>query len=95
MIENIKLVDREVYLVLKPNDLIERLSINQWNDFITRYENDNLSLVTPYNEKYDGWFFVTTTLKNIIENHSLYDLRFLCEFRTEHHLTFKNKNKSI
>ena len=43
--ENIKIEDREVYLVLRPNDLIEKLSINQWNDFITRYENDKLSLV--------------------------------------------------
>lgn len=88
--ENIKIEDREVYLVLKPNDLIEKLSINQWNDFITRYENDKLSLITPYDEKYDGWFFVTTTLKNIVENHSLYDLRFLYEYRTEHHLSFEN-----
>ena len=27
--ENIKIEDREVYLVLRPNDLIEKLSINQ------------------------------------------------------------------
>lgn len=88
---NFKIEDKEVYLVLTPHNLMRELSINQWNDFITRYENDKLSLVTPYNEEYDGWFFVTTTLKNIFKNHSLYDLRFLYEHRTVHHLSFNDK----
>lgn len=88
---NFKIEDKEVYLVLSPYNLMRELSINQWNDFITRYENDKLSLITPYNEEYDGWFFVTTTLKNIFKNHSLYDLRFLYEHRTVHHLSFNDK----
>lgn len=88
---NFKIEDKEVYLVLSPYNLMRELSINQWNDFITRYENDKLSLITPYNEEYDGWFFVTTTLKNIFRNHSLYDLRFLYEHRTVHHLSFNDK----
>lgn len=88
---NFKIEDKEVYLVLSPYNLMCELSINQWNDFITRYENDKLSLITPYNEEYDGWFFVTTTLKNIFRNHSLYDLRFLYEHRTVHHLSFNDK----
>lgn len=88
---NFKIEDKEVYLVLSPYNLMRELSINQWNDFITRYGNDKLSLITPYNEEYDGWFFVTTTLKNIFRNHSLYDLRFLYEHRTVHHLSFNDK----
>lgn len=87
---NINIEDREIYLIINPNDLMTKLSINQWNELITNYENDDFSLVTPYNEEYDGWCFITTTLKNVIENHSIYDLRFLCEYRTENHLTFKN-----
>lgn len=90
---NIEIEDREIYLALKPSNLMSELSINQWNDFITRYENDELALVTPYDEDFDGWLFVTTTLKNVLENHSLYDLRFLCDYRTEHHLSFNDKNK--
>ena len=75
---NIPIKDQEIYLIVNADkELMTRLSINQWNDLIDRYTNDNKSLVTPYNKEQDGMFFVTTTLKNVLENQSLYDLRFI------------------
>lgn len=93
---DIILKDREVYLVLRSKELMDRLSINDWNSFIESYENDEKigkALIAPYNDKYDGWCFITTTLKNILENHSLYDLRFIYQYRTEYHLSFNDDKK--
>lgn len=93
---NISLTDREVYLVLRSNELMDRLSINDWNSFIESYEKDEKigkAMIAPYNDKYDGWCFITTTLKNILENHSLYDLRFIYQYRTEYHLSFNDNTK--
>lgn len=76
-----------IYLALRPKHLMCELSINQWNDFITSYENDNNAVVEEYDEKYDGYFFVTTNLHNILKNHSILDLRFNVGYRTEQHKT--------
>lgn len=86
---NVQIEDREIYLIVNADkELMTRLSIKQWNDLIDRYTNDDKSLVTPYNKEQDGMFFVTTTLKNVLENQSIYDLRFLFDYRTKWHLTF-------
>ena len=86
---NVQIKDREIYLIVNADkELMKRLSIKQWNDLIDRYTNDDKSLVTPYNKEQDGMFFVTTTLKNVLENQSIYDLRFLSDYRTKWHLTF-------
>ena len=86
---NVQIEDREIYLIVNADkELMTRLSIKQWNDLIDRYTNDDKSLVTPYNKEQDGIFFVTTTLKNVLENQSIYDLRFLFDYRTKWHLTF-------
>lgn len=87
---DIILQDRIIYLYLKTDDLIEKLSFKQWNEIITSYEKDENSLVKPYDENLDGCCFITTTLKNIIENHNLTDLRFMCENKTKQHLDFKD-----
>ena len=81
-----------VYLVLKPENIMKELTIREWNDFIDRYSNDENSVVEPYNENMDGYVFITTTLENVVNNHSVNDLRFLVTERTEYHKTdFKIK----
>ena len=79
-----------IYLVLKPKNLMEELSINQWNELITAYENDKDAVVEPYNPDYDGFCYITTYLHNILKNHSLLDLRFNVGYRTEGHKTDYN-----
>lgn len=81
-----------VYLVLKPENIMKELTIREWNDFIDRYTNDKNSVVEPYNENMDGYVYITTSLENILNNHSLNDLCFLVPEKTEHHKTeFKLK----
>ena len=79
-----------IYLVIKPNNLMSELSINDWNDLITFYENDKESIVEEYDEKYDGYVFITTNLFNILKNRSVMDLRFNIGYRTENHKTDYN-----
>lgn len=76
-----------IYLALKPDYLFDVLSGNEWNDFITKYENDANAVVEEYNPKKDGWVFITTTLYNILKNHDLLNLRFNIGYRTEFHIT--------
>lgn len=76
-----------IYLALRPRHLMYELSINEWNDFITSYVNDPDATVEEYDEKFDGYFFVTTNLHNILKNHSLLDLRFNVGYRSEQHKT--------
>ena len=76
-----------IYLALKPKYLCQELSINDWNKFITNYENDKNAIIEEYDENFDGYFFVTTNLFNILKNHSIMDLRFNIGYRTEHHKT--------
>ena len=76
-----------IYLALQPRHLMQDLSINQWNDFISSYENDDDAVVEEHDENFDGYFFVTTNLYNILEKHSLLDLRFNVGYRTVHHKT--------
>jgi hypothetical protein len=66
---------------------MNELSINEWNKFIDSYLSDNDAVVEEYDENYDGYFFVTTNLYNILKNHSILDLRFNVGYRTEHHKT--------
>ena len=81
-----------VYLVIKPENIMKELTIREWNDFIDRYTDDKNSVVERYNENMDGYIFITTSLENILNNHSVNDLRFLVTERTEHHKTdFKLK----
>lgn len=81
-----------VYLVIKPENIMKELTIREWNDFIDRYTNDKNSVVEPYDENMDGYIFITTSLENILNNHSLNDLRFLVPEKTEYHITeFKLK----
>lgn len=79
-----------IYLVIKPNNLMSELSINDWNDLITFYENDKESIVEEYDEKSIGYVFITTNLFNILKNRSLMDLRFNIGYRTENHKTDYN-----
>lgn len=81
-----------VYLVLKPENIMKELTIREWNDFIDRYRNDKNSVVEPYNENMEGYVYITTSLENILNNHSLNDLRFLVPKKTKFHITeFKLK----
>jgi hypothetical protein len=82
-----------VYLVIKPENIMKELTIREWNDFIDRYTNDKNSVVEPYNENMDGYVFITTSLENILNNHSLNDLRFLVPEKTEYHITEFKLNK--
>jgi hypothetical protein len=87
-------IDNQViYLALRPHHLINELSINEWNAFIESYVNNKDSVVEDYDENYDGYFFVTTNLYNILKNHSILDLRFNVGYRTEHHKTDYNLDK--
>lgn len=74
-----------IYLALKPNDLIEKLSIQQWNDFIVSYSKDKDSIVEEYDKDMDGYVFITTNLYNILTNHSIMDLRFNLGYRSAFH----------
>lgn len=76
-----------IYLALKPNNLMSELSINDWNDFISFYENDDESIVEDYDEKFDGYVFITTNLFNILKKRSIMDLRFNLGFRSANHKT--------
>lgn len=76
-----------IYIVLTPDDLINKLSINQWNEFIESYEKDDEAIVEEYNEEKDGFVFITTNLYNILRKHSILDLRFNMGFRTNFHKT--------
>jgi hypothetical protein len=82
-----------VYLVIKPENIMKELTIREWNDFIDRYTNDKNSVVEPYNENMDGYVFITTSLENILNNHSFNDLRFLVPEKTEYHITEFKLNK--
>lgn len=77
-----------VYLKLDGNinliSGINPLSINQWNEFISKYENNNYSKVTPYKEELEGQCFITTNYRVLIENNWLDDLKYQCE-PTEFH----------
>jgi hypothetical protein len=76
-----------IYLALAPRHLMTDLSINDWNEFITFYENDDDTVVEEYDENYDGWFFATTNLYNILKKRSILDLRFNVGYRTKKHET--------
>ena len=82
-----KIKNQIIYLTIRPNELFHRLSVNEWNELITSYENDPLAIVEEYNTEFDGYVFITTTLYNILKNHSLLDLRFNQGYRTEQHKT--------
>ena len=77
-----------VYLKLDGNinliSGINPLSINQWNDFISKYENNKYSRVTPHKEELDGQCFITTNYRVLVENNWLDDLKYQCE-PTEYH----------
>lgn len=79
--------NRIIYLVLKPENFTKELTMREWNDFIDRYTNDKNSVVEPYDETMDGYVFITTSLENILNNHSHNDLRFLVPEKTEYHKT--------
>lgn len=79
-----------IYLVLKPNNLMSELSINDWNEFISFYENDDESIVEDYDENFDGYVFITTNLFNILKKRSIMDLRFNYGKRTANHKTDYN-----
>lgn len=83
----IDIENRIIYLILTPKDLIEKLSINQWNDFIESYSNDKDSIVEEYDKDMDGYVFITTNLYNILANHSIMDLRFNLGYRSVFHKT--------
>ena len=95
----IRIKNQIIYLALDPKNLFHKLSINEWNKIITDYENDKNAVIEEYNKDMDGWFFATTTLSNILKNHSIMDLRFNIGYRTEYHKTdfnlSKPKNKII
>ena len=63
---------------------VNPLSINQWNEFISKYESNKYSKVTPYKEELDGQCFITTNYRVLIENGWLDDLKYQCE-PTEFH----------
>lgn len=62
-----------VTLLIKSDYLMDKLSINEWNELITRYENDpNVTM----EDHMDDYILIHTTIDNIKKNHNINDLRF-------------------
>lgn len=66
--------DRKIRLTLKPKHLMDVLSIKEWNELVSRYENDKNVIV---HEHMDDFISFDTTLENVVNNHSILDLRFV------------------
>lgn len=76
-LEKVKnIVDCKIRLVLRPKYLMDILSIREWNDFVTSYEKDDNVTIHDNMDKYIAF---DTTLGNIVNNHSLLDLRFVSQ----------------
>ena len=84
-----------IYLVLTPKNFMTDLTIREWNEFVDSYSADSNAVVEPYDENMDGYVFITTTLENILNNHSVNDLRFLCTKKSQHHKTEIKLNSSV
>lgn len=76
-----------IYLVLRERNLCHELSVNDWNEFVDFYENDNESVAEPVTEdnEFGVCFAVTTNLFNILKKRSIYDLRFMIDGRSIYH----------
>lgn len=66
-------MNEPVTLLLKSDYLLDKLSINEWNALITRYENDPNATMEDY---MDDYILIHTTVDNIKKNHNINDLRF-------------------
>lgn len=76
-LEKVKnIVGCKIRLVLRPKYLMDILSIREWNDFVTSYEKDDNVTIHDNMDKYIAF---DTTLGNIVNNHSLLDLRFVSQ----------------
>lgn len=87
MSEHNKIKNQLVYLWIKPDYWFKELSINELNNLIERYQNDNDAVVEKYNEDMDGHVFITTNLYNVLNNHTILDLRFNIGYRSIYHKT--------
>ena len=76
-----------IYLVLDPNYLFKKVSLNEWNELYRSYKNDPDAIVEEYNDRREGYVYITTNLYNILKNHSILDLRFNVGYRTKYHIT--------
>lgn len=68
------IADRRIKLTLRTQYIMDTLSINEWNALITSYENDELADVSGVE---DEFVEIRTTLANVVNNHSILDLRFV------------------
>lgn len=87
MNEHNKIKNQLVYLWIKPDYWFKELSINELNNLVERYQNDNDAVVEDYNEDMDGHIFITTNLYNVLINHTILDLRFNIGYRSKYHKT--------
>lgn len=83
----IKIENQIIYLHISPDYLFKKLSVNEFNSLIERYQNDIDSVVEDYDENMDGHVFITTNLHNILSNHTIMDLRFNVGYRSVYHKT--------
>lgn len=91
MNEHNKIKNQLVYLWIQPKHWFKELSINDLNNLVERYQNDNDAVVEKYNEDMDGHVFITTNLYNVLNNHTILDLRFNIGYRSIYHKTDYDK----
>lgn len=66
-------MNEPITLLIKCDYLLDKLSINEWNSLITRYENDPNSTIEDH---MDDYILIHTTVDNIKKKHNINDLRF-------------------
>lgn len=67
-------MNEPITLLIKSDYLLDKLSINEWNALITRYENDPNATIEDH---MDDYLLIHTTVDNIKKNHHISDLRFM------------------
>lgn len=66
-------MNESITLLIKSDYLLDKLSINEWNALITRYENDPNAIIEDH---MDDYILIHTTIDNIKKKHNINDLRF-------------------
>ena len=80
-----------VYLQIPLKVIKNELTGEEYKKYLFNYVTDR-NIEIDCNETMPNYWFVTSTLKNILINHLLSDLRFLVPEKTEYHITeFKLK----
>lgn len=87
MNEHNEIKNQLVYLWIKPDYWFKELSINELNNLVERYQNDIDAAVDLHVENMEGHVFITTNLYNVLNNHTILDLRFNIGYRSKYHKT--------